>query len=291
MKYYSEANAQMISSREERKGKLKLRKTVTVAPQCQDGFHASEKLTVLDDMLENPAKVFLNYIGDREYLSSIGIKTSDVIVDDPCIELSGISGKPIGCDTEVLPDDIEVFSRGADRTEELSGIYTGVSFLLTIDKPGPYTLISGANIPKVEIDGLTVKVRGSAVFTMDKFKRYFMTAFLVNGSWIDGYGRIKPATYTILVIGNKIISVSIIANATATHANIGVYSSGLRMYGVTIHKFHDGSTGVPGKLTHPRTWNPYWGNNMSTFDQVYERCGSILDYSCKTLKRITGGCK
>jgi hypothetical protein len=243
-------------------------------------------VTVTNDELEPTNRVCINYIGDREYLEESGRKTKDVIVDEPCIELSGIQGLRIKRETDVLPDDREIFVREGNIDEPWTDIYMSASYILSVKTNGSFLLASGPEIPRVEVVNYSLRVSGVTVFTFVPHKRYFMSVIFSYGS----RRYVNDTNFVTIVVGDKIISHYVRPQYNRTRVLFGAESDSVMIEKMIISKFHDGSIGVPGALSFPLTFGAYQTNRMEVFEVVYSHAWKIINYSRKMLDKFTKGC-
>lgn len=77
--YINEATNEIISKDNNREGKIKIEKHISIKPICQDGKISSDKMIVMSDDLSTSVEAHLNYMGDKGDIE----ETGRALVDAP----------------------------------------------------------------------------------------------------------------------------------------------------------------------------------------------------------------
>ncbi len=293
MNYFNEATAELVSATELRDGVIPVKKIISPRDTCQDGFSSSEKLTILKDDLEFDKIVKLNYVGDKEYLETNNYPVNERMLKDPCLDMPQLSGLRL-TDCEVFPDAEEtpIFEIGEDIHIERRELYSAyaTSFILIDDKD--YEVIDSAGTAKIHLSNFKLKMDSVILCDVSPGKRNILTVFKVRGIWKDGYYRARTTMFTIVVLGNTIVGVGVNVDKSDTDFSVSTYSKGLLTYTSKFYNFHPSET-MPGTLSHdgPRMWNPWWTNNMATYDQVHAKMGPVLNKVCDIITKLKEECK
>jgi hypothetical protein len=293
MNYFNEATAEMISAAEPRDGVIPVKKTISPRDTCQDGFSSSEKLTILNDELEFEQVVKLNYIGDKEYLESENYPVNSKMTKAPCLDIPSLSGLKI-TDCDVFPDAEEtaIFEVNEDIYVERRELYSAYATSFILADNNDYEIIDSSGTAKVHISNFKLKMDDDILCEISAGKRNVVTVFKVRGIWKDGYYRARTTMFTIVVLGDTIVGVKVNVDKSDTDFSISTYSKGLLTYSSIFYNFHPSET-MPGTLSHdgPRMWNPWWSNNLDTYNQVYSKMGPVLNKVCAIIMDLKEECR
>lgn len=293
MKYYNEATAEMVSGVDMRKGVIPVVKTISPRDTCQSGHTSSEKLTILKDNLEIDKVVKLNYIAEKDYLLSNGYKINERVLRNPCIFISSRNGLKLkDCSTFPDAEKTEIFEIGEDIHLERRELYFAYSTSFVVHKVGDYDIINSLGSKKVYIQGSQLMMENSILADLEHDTRHLVTVFKVRGIWKDYYYNSRTTMFTIVVLGDTIVGVGVDIDNSDTDFSISTYSDGLETYSSTGYNFHP-SESMPGTLSHDenRMSNPWWANNMTTYESVYSKMGPVLNKVCGIISDSRGECR
>ncbi|RLF44234.1 MAG: hypothetical protein DRN17_04835 [Thermoplasmata archaeon] len=288
MKYYNEADAEVVGSTDDRVGKIDIKKTITGVPKCQEGFISSDKVTITNDLLEPTRNVHINNIGEREYIEALGIPTKDAIVKRPCFNMAGVVGLkvkggeyPEHTQLMELPSDIE-------SNFTIPGDHKIISFTMTILNPGEYKIVSDYQVLDLSISGTKLKVRGKVSQTLELRREYFVSVIFSRGLYRSLY-HTQDEDFILIMLGDTIVEV---AGQTQPYSSAYTieHHENVKLGNIQIATFTAGDDLVPGKYTNPYS-DPYMRyNRESTIRNVYEAGKAIFNYARNTLIDFKEGC-
>jgi len=293
MKYYNEATAEMVSVTKAREGVIPVVKTITPRVACQNGYTSSMDLSIFNDTLEFEKVVKLNFIAEEDYLASNGYPVNHRVMNDPCLFMKKENGlKIIDCDSFPDAEETSVFEIGTGIHVERREDYFAYATSFVLKKPGTYDIINSQGTHRVFVSGTSLKMGNSTLASLETDKRHLVTVYKVRGVWVSYYGSHRTTMFTIVVLGDTIVGVGVNVDRADTDMVVSTYKDGMETYSATAYNFR-ASANMPGMLSHDegRMWNPWWANNMNTYNHVYSKMGQVLNKVCGIINELKGGCR
>jgi hypothetical protein len=293
MGHYNEATAEIVERSEDRQNKVDIQKVISDRDLCQDGYSSSDKLTILKDNLEKDRDVKLNYIGSKTDLQNYGKPINDSVLSLPCLTKVNALGLVVPKSGDVVAEKTTIYETNALVRFNIEDDYTIVAQTISVKGDGRSNIFGyrATNILYVENGGLYFINSSIKIADIPKNKRVLISAVIARGSWYDGYYRRREMTYFVVMLGNKIVHyrgdldyrVDEMRITTHSNENCETFTASYR----TVRP----NDNVPGELTQPKSWNPSWNNNVSTYQAILDRAGDIFSIVNDILEEEKGACK